>query len=548
VAALIEKGTQARLRRDWATVAKVCRRVRQWDGRSPIHAVLRVQLEILEASSQLFEEDAGARLIRLQRLGNHLTPAERTENFLLMYELSGCLIHSRSYGSALQFSQQAEVVSSDYNSWLSAHLNTLVCREAMGLEVGGDLTKVERRLAGMGNKVHQLNPKSLNEVALLRLRHHFRHGRVDLLESRPAYGLLYYWWLRSLPQLKWKFKTPKIKGHSVQSENSYSRFTMNTILFRRENDDLVDPPMNHWCDRFYLWAWTRHLKPEQIPLSHLWWLLEGFEFERWVERMTMEDRIMVYHSLILLTVGEPKAQSLLRLLLARLGPLDYLSFPYLAQELKRLESIRKKLGAQGPSARRKISVAVGHGRIDGPRREWSIFSGSMSRALALLLNEQSTGSVSLDRFVQEVFDLPVFDSLIHYRKVYNLLERLKRMRGSEVSFRIRSPNLHFQIASQRYRVVDESSVSGWDAGRWQRLSKRIERNLSMGMGTSSILSDVPMKTLFLLKPWCTRAEIERSKGWNKSTATRRIRAMLAVGTLTKQGQGRSVRYAWVSQR
>lgn len=545
---LIDQGTQARLRRNWRTVARVCRQLREVQLRSGLGPAARAQLEILEHNGRQFEHDRGDRWARLQSIASQMAPAERNQSFLLLYELSGCLIHSRDYSSALQLSQQAEAASFDFNSWLSAHLNSLVCREAIGLDIGADLLRVEKRLAELGRKSRRLNPKAWNEVALMRLRHHFRHGRVELIEGQPPGKLLYYWWLRSLPQLPWRSKAPKMKAPSMPTAESYHHFVLNTLLFRCEQADLLEPPMNHWCDRLYLWAWTWYLAPERVPLTHLWWLLEGFEFERGIEQMTMEDRMMVYHSLSLVTAQVPKAQSSLKLLASRLGPLEYGTFPYLAQELKRIEAIRKKERSQPRSSQFKITVSLSHARVDGPRGAWSVLSEPLSRALVLLLSEQNIGSVSLDRFVQEVFGLPVFDSLIHYRKVFNLLSRMKSLVGGEVSFQIRNPHLHFEINPRKYRILDEGAREGWDVHRWQRLADRIGRNLSALADRSSTTNQtVPIKTLFLLKPWCSRAEIERARGWNKSTATRRLRDLVASGTLIKKGQGRSVRYAWVSQ-
>ncbi len=557
------------MHRDFEKVGLICTKLRrlgrcellsQWD----MAHLLLIEHSISKDSHR--NERLGA---VLSAASNLLGAYEREKSFLLQYEAAGFFIRNRQYSEGLQASILAEKNSHDKNAWIAAHLNGLTCYEALGVEVSTQLEGLALQIRQFRRSIHS---SLIEYFQLMTLRMWFRHGDFAKIRRYRGPDILYWHWLKSLPQfhLEQKVSIKPFNASAFFGEGCL--FQINTLLFRIEESDMLDVSVNHWCDRLYLWVWSMLKNPERVPISHLYWLLERFSFEKSVDRMTLEDKLMVRNSLEILLLFDPFSRRGLRNFQ---GPLSLESdegYPLLSRERRIIEALNAHLTApryfRGKKGRllnwpalkycgewregssvlsNKIKIDLSLGRIEGARKSWCVCSEDMAAAFEHVLDRKRVGAFDLADFTQVVFNFPHYDSTIHYRRVYNLLVRMSKLSDGNFTFRIRGQTVEFYINSSVFALKRRSELPGFNRDRWRKIVRRISQNLA-GHGRSKWRSErSDIKSMFVLHKQRTRRQIQTTMGWPKATTIRRLNVMVEEGMLLKSGQGKSSTYSLKQQ-
>ncbi len=564
-------------------VSEICQLLRKLDAQNQLSDWARAHLGILEAFSAPFELNLKARQQSLERAARMLQPHDLRESFLFLYEQSGLFLHLRNYKCALEYALKATERSFDQNSRLSSDLNACIAQEALGLDVQGHIQRFRQEICHPPQK--NQNPRLYKEFIDFSLRTCFRTGDFAAMGAPDS---LYFNWLCQLPQIHFpsELKTKAIK--SLHGHESYTDFALNTLTFKMEVTELSANVLPRWCDRLYLWTWTWFKNPSKAPLSLILDLLERFPFEKNIHCMTTEDRLMVRHSLMLLSLIDLKVSPSLENLFQKMAPIDYESHPFLKNErcfivalqtlvrhgkieqshtrissfngyvkyfspdnFNKLELTREWPGFQflawqskrSARTRKKYFISPHLGRFAWIENGVSVESLAVARAFAFFLINQDSGAINLSEFNHFVFGLEGFDSFMHYRKVYNLVARMKNMAEGDFQFKIRGDVIHFKIHGRKFFLCENGHPLQADVIRWRRLLSRIRRNFETDSTGQSKKSDAKVVLpIFTLKEHYSRAELQRLFQWSKPMAVRTLKELCQKGMLVKEGQGRRTIY------
>lgn len=587
---LIEKGIRARMRRELRSVEDICQKIERSSRSKTLSKWEQAHLDILKIFNCHFEIDLNERHKILIHAGSLLTPFERGESFLFLYESAGFHMYLKKYPEALRFAQAAEKKSFDANSLLSARLNVFGCYEAMGIDFSDKIDEAETILNSLDPD--QQNPKISLEFNILVLRSWFRNGEIEKIANYKGPLASYLVWLNSLPQLSTPFPAKRFELDDHHPEEAFVKYQTETILFRFDDEDLEKPPITRWCDRLYLWMWTALKNPDKLPFGKVLKHIEHFDFELWIHRMTLEDRLMVCNCFTLLSFFDPNSQESLKLLFERLSPLEYEKHPLLEYERLHIEILRErifnkktskqpgihnhelakntaisyfsansenweKVFQQWPGLRQfqgstssrpkkevKVLVDVRLGQTKDALGEWTIKSHDVAKAFQFLLSERHRDGIHIDSLMQVVFGLPYFDQSIHYRKIYNLLARMKKISQEAFDFGIRQDVINFQIKDHYFHIIDAVNVDSFDVKRWRQIVARIRNHLQIS-STERKSDRLDITSIFSMRLESTRADLQNAFGWNKTKANRMLKKLLQKGVIKKNGQGPRVTYSLV---
>jgi hypothetical protein len=411
----------------------------------------------------------------------------------------------------------------------------------------------------------------------LQLRFLFREGRISQIDEYQGPRLLYLEWLKRLPQLGLKENGIQF----VQSQTqAYSQFIENTLLFRLAPDDLQSPPVNHWTDRLYLWTWTALTQPETISMRTILQLLEGFHFENATGSLTAEDRIMLSHCLTLISLFDPPTQKKLSFFIQRLGPKNYDAHPFLAEEKKVIDSliwlsrnnskvrkretllsiplfdqltpitktkIKKFLPGLGTNLEitqqndfSKVIVDMAHGRVWDPRQGIWILSEGFAQGLSFFFKRSHLAAAMIVDFMEEVFGIPIYDAAIHYRKVYNLLFRIKTLKICSFQFSLRGPVINFTFGNKDIGSSSFDSQIAFDRTVWKKILARVNKEEFLIESRDPVWSNLLIQ--FQLHQSLSRSYLQKISGSSKAKTIRILNKMIHLGTIKRFNSGRNSLY------
>lgn len=531
--------------------------------------------QMLRAYSISLDENVDSRFEIYKKLQTQFSELKLSDSFLYLYELSGVFIRRRQYHSALEYSLSAEKKSFDTNSFYSTHINSLICQEALGFDISEKISNLRNKIKKIPKET--LNQKTFLEFNSLLLRFYFREGLWTQIYNYKGPSIFYFLWLKRLPQMNLKSSNLSFSLNTLQP---YARFILNTLQFRRTSEDLHNPPINHWTDRLYLWTWTSLNQPNKVNINSVIQLLEEFPFEKFISSLTSEDQIMLSHCLILLSLFDPSSQKKAFQFINLLGPLNYKGHHYLNQERRFIDDLinlslhlpmNLKSDLQNilpffrqfqPLKKSKVreilpglclnsftpikfnySKIISHliyGRLWDPIFKTWISSESLVLSSHFFLNIESNTAAIMNDFMESVFGISYYDELIHYRKVYNVLSRLKSIHKGSFDFSIRRQVIHFQMRKERYQLIKGVSQNEFDKNAWRKILTRTCKARNATELSKVIYEKISSQ--LELNGFQKRIDLEKSSGLSKAKTIRIINQMIEDGVVLRQNSGKKSLY------
>ncbi|MBL7671057.1 MAG: hypothetical protein JNM39_11290 [Bdellovibrionaceae bacterium] len=572
---LLISATRSRLKQRLHLMIRKCQQFEALFKNQQIHPWDLVHHQILTSLTSDLDKNIDQRIDFFKKLTGTYPNLQLSNSFLFRYELSGLLIRHRQYGLALEEALHAVRLSFDSNSSISSEINAVICQEALGFEVSSKLDRLGLEISKLPKK--SLNPKIYSEYHALCLRLYFREGRIDRISNYQGANVLYLDWLKHLPQLGFDLKKLKFSSNKTQA---YYEFVCNTILYRCPPEDLISPPINHMVNRLYLWTWTSVVHPWKVPIRSVLQILLEFHTDQLTNSFTAEDKIMLCHCILLISLFDPFSRKQALRFVDRLGPLQYNSHPFLRMERGFIDDLTSTL-SKGFEAKNsgdyckfkffgqvypfeknkiagflpglnlnflqtqpfdssKIAIDLAHCRVwDLNHKKW-IFSENLASGFIFFCQRQRMSAVNVVEFMESVFGIPSYDEFVHYRNVHNILFRMKSMSLGAFNFSIRRQIISFQIDVSKFDPLEFENRAEFDQGLWRQVLSRINKDRQVTQ-TTSIGWEKIILQLQLHGP-LNRFQLQNAAGFSKAKTVRALNKMLQLKKIQRLGVGKTSQY------
>lgn len=517
--------------------------------------------------------------------------------FPLHFEKGMIAFAQGDYSLALEHFLTANTKAEAAWEKLSNQINLLLCLDTLGLPYEKTLQELTETLL-----LATASPaKTQVEIQLqtFQMRRSFREGKVKeaFSHSFEKINQAYYYllWLRSLPYHQ---------GYEPLSTEDLARFHEERFFWQcgyrvrslkgvLHPEDLSPVRLTEFSDRLYLWVWKWLLSPESFPIDKVTSQLKSLSLLHDAHRMTVEDVYLIRNSLLWMGLFDPTHEKVLSQKVATLNTQISAHYPLfeleslfihfcralrdekntladdLALEIEGhplcqrkelyfcplLQSLRgKKVKipehlkglsrhlhsslVQKTPRKQAITVDLTLFNVAIPGMKKPLHSRPMVLALDLLRAESS---VSIEKFCDSCFGISKFDSTIHMPRVYNLLARLKAMKHSKVSFRVRDG---FVVSEGDWGSIvfardGEFSKQLSHASEWMHFMKVSPPVVDASPKRES--SGGEKRTL----SWngcLKRKDIERILNRPRSTTNRILAELIEKGTVVREGGARQARY------
>ncbi len=214
--------------------------------------------------------------------------------------------------------------------------------------------------------------------------------------------------------------------------------------------------------------------------------------------------------------------------------------PEIPAGLKKLKDhLRELLASSIAPHEAPILVEVARSRIADSRSGEQLISEPMARALELLNREVS---VSQEQFLAFCFGIKRFDPVIHQTKINNLLQRLRKLAGSQLAFRTKSGQVFAEGDWRQFEFVRpaELGIQLIESEEWKNLG--IERSSPVLQGAQPRLRSRVQVDSLKWSGVLSRSEIESKLQLPRSTTNRLLAQWERAGHVSREGAGRQVRY------
>jgi len=532
------------------------------------------------------------------------------ESFYLLLEL-GLRAHvAGDFERALQAYGRARGAAKHPWQQSVAAMNSLIAMEHLGIDAAEtlrELNALEEALAP-----GDLIPGVASQLVVYNWRAAWRKGDVAAAAALPdgAAGEVHQahylaLWAKSLP-----FTTAfaaaddrTLERLLAPGQQVFQRdYRLRTLRGVLHPDDLADFTPYDAADRAYAWVWRWLAQPERFPVYDAVRVLESLAPQRRAGNFTCDDRLMVGNAMLWLGLFGYEPRRTLDLGLSRLeregsrrahtalcferAMLDWFyavrdgdapaegealatmrSHPLWASEdilwpslvrgdagvekgpLAGLRQALLGLRRDAQSAPAALTVNVLQSSV-AVRGEVPTVSPPMVRALCLLREKEV---VTCDELLRACFGLGPYNPVIHERKIFNLLSRLKALPLGELQLKVKSG---FVVAT----ASPEASESAWNGVRflgagphaaqlalsdaWRELlaagapAPAATRPEAQPRGASKRLraGAISARSVY------TRTQIERLSGRPRSTVGRWLNELVAAGLVKRTGKARSTSY------
>ncbi len=572
---LLIKAIQSRLRQNMKLMFQRCRQFETATQNQKIHPWDLVHHQLLISLAIDLEQNLEERFRTFLNLKLSHSNLNLSNSFLFRYELSGIFIRRRQYALALAEALAATTLSFDANSSISSEINAVICQESLGFEVSHKLEKIGHAISKLSKR--KLNPKIYSEYHALSLRLYFRLGQIDKIAQFQSSNLLYLAWLKHLPQLGLKPSNLKL---SMNKSQAFYSFICNTILFRYPPEDLKSPPINHWIDRLYLWTWTSIVNPCKIPIGSILQILEDLRAEEISNTFTAEDKIMLCHCILLISLFDPSTRKQALHFINRLGPIQYNSHPFLRlerdfiddltsvllseplvgkkKEYRRIAFFRQISPLHKSKIRKylpglninflgthsfdfsKIIIDLAHCRVwDHKQKKW-LCSEGLALGFLFFIQRSELSAINSDEFMNSVFGISSYDESVHYRNIYNILSRMKTISSGAFFFSIRRQIINFQIDKSQFQSLETEVRAEFNRALWRKiLSPTLKKS-----GTKVSTSNGQEKIIFQLQLHgpCHRQQLQSAADFSKAKMLRTLNKMLKDNKIRRFGKGKNSEY------
>lgn len=174
-----------------------------------------------------------------------------------------------------------------------------------------------------------------------------------------------------------------------------------------------------------------------------------------------------------------------------------------------------------PIVESTLIVDTIHFTVQNTKSQERFISRELSKALALLVEKKA---VSFSEFLKEVFQFKFYDSQYHRQKVYNCLQKVKKLLPPGLKILTRYEKIYLEGEVSQIFVIHPAAIN-------------------------SLPPDVPDKVLKAIlviknnkKVELSRNDFQKQMGVSKSEAHRLLVSLEELGFVGKEGRGKSTRY------
>lgn len=484
---------------------------------------------------------------------------------------------------------------------LAALSNAIFCFDQLGIPHADLSDKAWELLRLLGDEPGIRGIKM--QLAHLDERHQFRKGQFAKLfseESNDAtladQSVYFRLWVSALPFHRYHRFSDHSLGAYAQSLNVpfMKGYRSRTLLRILHPDDLQMPKPSEWVDRIYLWVWRWLINPEGQSLRRILAILSQLaQHPDAIEKFSTEDRALFRNALSWLSLFDQQVGQQLQPLLAAnqndtgaFSPLlkfeelfvhylnalrdgnDLLAFDYrvslemsplwsdeslyfkkivqtiedegavatapqvLHQLIKSLRNLCSRKGDSG--SRFKVDM-INNELLDHELGS-KVYSETMCKAINCL---QRTKSIRTEAFLSICFGIKKMEPEIHNQKIFNLLQRMKKIFTGVLTFRTKDGLVIADGDFSAISIVHSESASLLlkDQPEWQEFAYVTLPSIR-AMPIRRQLKDRDMPDGEML----SRRDLEKYLGRSRASVNRLLEDWGKRGWIERHGQARSTIY------
>ncbi|MBI1861164.1 MAG: MarR family transcriptional regulator [Deltaproteobacteria bacterium] len=516
--------------------------------------------------------------------------------FALHFEKGNLAYDKGDYGLALEGFLAASSQAAAPWEKLCSRADTLFCLNNLGLPQESALRDVENYLTTFtpSPATHLIH----GQVEGLKMRLLFREGKISQTLSFPRQcganqANFFQLWVRSLPYHSHYRPLSREELDAFQQARYFTngKYRVRSLTGIIHPDDLTAVRPTEMADRLYLWVWKWLLNPEAFSIQKVTSQLKNINLLQDAHRMTVEDVYLISNSLLWLALFDPAHENRLLEGVKELEPQIRSHYPIFELEsllihycrsirdgyqeqaddiLTEMESyplsrsrelyfcplvkaLRNNKGGltdhlslfykhlrlalfQKRVTKPAVTVDLTKCQVSGPGLKKPILSRPMAVALELL---RARESVPLEEFCHACFGFSQFDSVNHMPRIYNLLARLKMLKKSAITFRVKNGLVLAEGDWGRFAFVRGGAFSKQLAGQpeWAQFVMNHNRKPVTTEGLSPA-----KKSRLHWEGSIGRAEIEALWGRPRSSTNRILSELVKRGVVVRSGKTRHARY------
>lgn len=543
----------------------------QWEIR-----LLRVS--ILRAKGLMSESNR-----ELSEVGAEIFSKTRRAPFQYYFQKAINVFVTDDFSVAMEFFLLAESSAPNANMRLSCLMNVLTCLENLSLPWDGTLSEIEKIISQMKKKTKkaEIPEPVMKQLTAFRLRSAFRSGDIHSVFKVKISGEMdqasyHRLWMSRLPYLSAKYA---MSGDALQrlsrTKSFYLKaYRLKTIALDPRLKDLeTAAPTAQQVDRIYLWTWNWLTDPSEQNRKLLKEVLEKFDFQSALTKMTFEDYQLLRNALSWISLFQKQISAPIERYLTQVSIRDCNAFPIFEYEQLWIEHLKLcRYGRKDPRLEQRIESHPLHGSADLRFEEFAErWCGELSRARqvpapskdSIVVDEESFRIVThktmilseplsklltalselkvvpFSEILWSCFGTPSYEPEIHQPKIHNLIARMKDLLPESVTIKTKNQTAHFFGPMDAIIRVSPSA-----------LEKRIfENSASLKLGS-------PESVRVFEKPLHPRTIVERSQGkrvlrrdefqkimkLSKATTVRWLQRWIDQGLIRPEGAGPSMRY------
>lgn len=539
----------------------------QWEVRLLKVSILRAQGKLSESNRELSE------------VGVEIFSKTRRAPFQYYFQKASNVFVADEFSVAMEFYLLAESTAPDANLRLSCLMNVLICLENLSLPWAGTLTEIEKIIAK--TKKSGLSDPVMRTLTAFRLRSAFRSGDIGSvfkvkISSEMDQANYHRLWMSRLPYLHSKYAMNDEALQKLSRTKSFylKAYRLKTIALDPRLKDLdSSAPTAQLVDRIYLWTWNWLADPSERNRRLLKEVLEAFDFQSALIKMTFEDYQMLRNALSWISIFQKQLSASIDRYLTRVSVKDCSAFPVFEYEQLWIEHLRLcKYGRNDQSLEEQIESHPLHGSEDlkfqefaekwcqdlgrgrqtpTPSKDSIVVDEESFRIVthkSMILSEplakiiialSDLKVVPFSEILWMCFGLPSYEPEIHQPKIHNLIARMKDVLPESVTIKTKNQMAHFFGPTDAVIKISPSA-----------LEKRIFENMaSLKLGSSESVR-------VFERPLHPRAVVERAHGkrvlrrdefqkimkLSKATTVRWLQRWIDQGLIRPEGAGPSMRY------
>jgi hypothetical protein len=515
------------------------------------------------------------------------------ESFFFQMEQGLNYFAQAQYSLALNYFLQARLVSGENYPWQKrwALINILLCKENVGLPFKDSLKIL--------NDESPCDQKDIeNQIKAFSLRQSFKNAELEeLFVSSVQVGTsfsqaeYYRLWIRSLPYHSYyqgSIEEDVIEKLYVDQALYCGSFRAHTLIYSFLDLDFQKTVKGtDLVDRFYLWTWRWMIGQKQEDFDKIIRLVSKLNIETLLEGLTVEDKVLLKNALswirLFIHQKEPVINQLLNYFendLAETEQYPLLSFeqlfisyffalkkgeaaeavdllklikshPYFKKQDLLLRALLEedKEGGDDPLGKmretlfslknKSLNDSSFFAIVDENKQE-IIRNNSIERGEILVkaicaLNKEN--NLSEADFSNQVFGLFEYDAFIHQKKIHNTLQRLRKIVGPQLTFKIKDGRVFSEGSWNELLVLEVPKFQKkWDLSpSWSRLSHQSDE-------LKSKEKNVEVRPIHSMPSKVTRPELEKILGKSRSATHRLIEKWQKQGLVQKKGKARTTSY------